>query len=414
MYASIDFSDPALTATDIHVEGDGTGNALGAAFSSGPTTVDLGMVPVGAMSEKMPVVKPGDPLLSFVLKPIGGQGKQTSSAATPVSARARNLSLVQADGNWALSWDYTNPGDSNQDGEVGINDLKPIGEHFRETLTSLQNSPLRHIDADANGEINLGDISSIGSNMRASLYAYNIEMSQDGMEPFDTVGQLLLDEERQSAAAGETLRFSYGFVGQYVPHAWYRVTPIVNNPAGGVLQGTPSEAVSEDGRQLMGVAVEVGIKKTIAVSALGLDAPLSHLNSCRVIFPSGYKYVPNSFNPGSLGGTRDTVDGIWANYATAFFLPTESMLEPVTLEDGQQAIDFNVTVPMHQLSAAPVGYGDLFNFQLEKVSGGALDLAFAAGDPNGGVKRTYYSTALNENGETEEHFFGNTIGFRVN
>ena len=124
----------------------------------------VGLVDVGLVATKLatsPAVKPGDALVSLQL--IDGPAR-TVSAAEGNLVRARNLELTETDGAWKLSWDYTNPGDTNQDGMVTVNDLTPIGMHYGETVDNSWDDPLRHIDADHNCEINLGDITPLGQN----------------------------------------------------------------------------------------------------------------------------------------------------------------------------------------------------------------------------------------------------------
>jgi hypothetical protein len=185
----------------------------------------------------------------------------------------------------------------------------------------------------------------------------------------------------------------------------------VNNPDGGVLSGTPSEAISEDGRLLAGIGCEPGDVKTITVTAAGLPAPLSHVNACRVVFPASYDYVPDSFNVGAVGGNTNTRDGIWA-FARGMLLGDDAWFAPVELGHGLRAIDFNVTSIAGETKAAPVGYGDLFNFKLKSTGSEPLSLRFELGDPTG-IKRLYFSEDRND-GTSTEHYFGNSIGFKVN
>jgi len=93
--------------------------------------------------EPWPGLEAGDPLLSFTLLP-GGNGREVSAAATSNRARARNLELEEGeDGRWMLSWDYTNPGDNNQDGWVGVTDLTQIGQNYMARLRNSWDDPLR-------------------------------------------------------------------------------------------------------------------------------------------------------------------------------------------------------------------------------------------------------------------------------
>jgi hypothetical protein len=305
------------------------------------------------------------------------------------------------DGNWVLSWDYTNPGDNNQDGLVSINDLTPIGSNYNNDVSNNWDDPLRHVDTNGDGQINMSDITSIGQNYAGEIFAYQIEMWDEVQEQFIVVGQFLMGD--QTIAAGETHRFHYMFGAQYAQEAWYRVIPLDK----GLEYGSPSEEISEVGRRMEQVQVGAGSKITVTVSIHSLQDSMTNMNSCRVVFPSNFSYVPDSFNVGSPGGSRENADGIWAGFSPKLLLPPESLLIEADLGDGRKAVDFNVTAVQPDLPGSPVGYGDLFNFQLESSGGEPLALEFQDVCDDG-IKRTYYSLA-----DLSEKFFGNALGFTV-
>jgi hypothetical protein len=110
-------------------------------------------------------------------------GKGTSATAGPEPARthvssARTMSDAFADLNQddavfaaafpEVRWRYYNPGDYDQNGEVGISDLVPLATHFA-AGSNQQGFPVTSIesvvDGDGNGEINLADLTVIGRNL---------------------------------------------------------------------------------------------------------------------------------------------------------------------------------------------------------------------------------------------------------
>jgi hypothetical protein len=400
LFLALDYDPQALHAFGLppSPEGCGTG-LLGMVVEPTPGHIELGLTTVKDSTE---MVRAGQVLLNFKLL-TGGVGHAASAVADSGRARARNLELRHDTGTWVLSWDYTNPGDANQDGEVGINDLTPIGAHFHETVTNTWDDPLRHIDGDNNGEINAGDITPIGQNYAAEIFAYQIEMSEDGETEFHTVGQLLLGDVRINP--GETICFSHTFGGEYVEGAWYRVVTLDRNLEFGV----PSESISENGRRMDPINVETGKEVTVTLYADDLQNPLSQLNATRIVFPSCYEYVSNSANPGSPGGQTYDADGIWGSFCTAqgLLFPPDSFFVMTDLPDGRRALDLNCTSLDRQVPNAPVGYGDLINFKLRNTGSAPLTLEFQVVSPDG-LKRTYFSDS---NGE--DHDFGNTIGIRV-
>jgi hypothetical protein len=79
--------------------------------------------------------------------------------------------LSNADAGWA----YRNAGDYDQNGEVNIADITPVGVHFRKTSSADDWDVARMADGDGNGEINIADITPIGANFRNSLEGYLLQ-----------------------------------------------------------------------------------------------------------------------------------------------------------------------------------------------------------------------------------------------
>lgn len=399
LFFQIIYDPKELHAEAITIDNSsGDGSSLDLAFEAVPGTIEVGIVATSLATG--PAVRPGDALLSFRL--VEGPGAKESSAVNDAHlSRARNLEFNEVEGNWILTWDYTNPGDNNQDGEVGVADISPIAMHYGKQVENDWDDPLRNVDGDHNGEINLADITVIAMNYASQLWAYQIEMSEDGIRDFIMVGQYLLGDFNGTPA--EAVRFSYEFGAQYVPGAWYRVVALNRN----LEFGPPSEAISESGRRVDPIVVDDGGTVTITVTASDLDVPITHMNAARVIFPSSFSYVSRSTNPGSIGGDVETADGIWGSFATAILFPPDALLSPKDLGDGFSAMDFNVTVFSTILDGAPVGYGDLFNFKLEGDGTADLTLEFVVTSDDG-ILRTYYTDI-----DGGQHEFGNKLGFTI-
>ena len=88
------------------------------------------------------------------------------------------------EGGSVLSWFYANTGDYDQNGQVTIADLTPIGQNFEESNPEGGAWPaanlLAQVDGDSNGVINISDITPIGQNLQNSvLGGYNIYASED-------------------------------------------------------------------------------------------------------------------------------------------------------------------------------------------------------------------------------------------
>jgi len=397
LYISVDYDANQNRAEAISFDAGAEGSVIGLAVEAEPGVIEFGATAVGADA-----VLPADTaLMSFKLLP-GGDERAVSAAPSSKRAMARNLELSQGeDGRWTLSWDYTNPGDNNQDGIVGVTDLTQIGQNFLAKVANSWDDPLRHIDSNHDGEINVTDITAIGQNYNAEIFSYQIEMFDELAGEYITVGQLLLGE--QDVQPGQTVRFSYTFGPQYVERGWYRVASLDRD-----LQfGTPSEEISEQGRRVAPTGTATGQVATITVYANDLPHSISQLNCLRVVYPNTFSYVAESANVGSPGGARSAPDGIWASFASGVLFPDEFFFQQVEMGGGRLAIDFNVTTLLRDLPGAPVGYGDLLNFQLKSDSGDELVLEFQEVSEDG-IWRTYYSDA-----DVEDHFFGNAIGFSI-
>lgn len=127
--------------------------------------------------------------------------------------------------------------------------------------------------------------------------------------------------------------------------------------------------------------------------------PFQYLNGCRVTAPTGFTYVPNSFNVGMTGGAAGDADGFWTNMAPSggFLLAPDNFYEPVSGGPGLTAYSFNVT-PIGGADTT-TSSGPLFNFEASFSAAGTYTLGFL--QESGGIKRTYYSE-----GSGTEYFWG--------
>ncbi len=100
------------------------------------------------------------------------------AAAVPDSDQARqylSYSVIDAQ----LSWYYSNPGDYDQNGIVGISDLTPLGMHFNEQGPFAESSVQSVVDGDGNDLISISDITPIGTNFGNQVEAYAVYGSAD-------------------------------------------------------------------------------------------------------------------------------------------------------------------------------------------------------------------------------------------
>ena len=108
--------------------------------------------------------------------------------STPPTSLGSTTNLVWDNATDTLDWYYYNQGDCDQNGEVNISDLTPIGAKLQQRSPLLpgqfpEPSALGMVDCDDNGEINISDITPIGVNFhRSALGGYNLYTSESPAE----------------------------------------------------------------------------------------------------------------------------------------------------------------------------------------------------------------------------------------
>ncbi len=97
------------------------------------------------------------------------------------AADHREAPLITRNASWdILSWYYSNKGDYDQNGEVNIADLTPLGVNLNTSGPFPEAGALSMVDGDGNGEINLSDITPIGVNFGQRVDGYTLYASPDG------------------------------------------------------------------------------------------------------------------------------------------------------------------------------------------------------------------------------------------
>lgn len=135
------------------------------------------------------------------------------------SGAAEPAPMLNRDGSRdILSWYYENTGDYDQNGEVNIADLTPLGVNFGNSGPFAEDSAQWMVDGDHNGEINLADITPIGINFGERVDGYAIYAGQDGSgypaDPEDDNGVAArsvatLDLSEAMGGGSERKHFSY-------------------------------------------------------------------------------------------------------------------------------------------------------------------------------------------------------------
>ncbi|UNM09108.1 MAG: PKD domain-containing protein [Planctomycetales bacterium] len=109
----------------------------------------------------------------------GALGSVRAASKAPTGPGSRSDISYELNTTYGLFWHYYNQGDYDQNGEVNISDLTPLGIHLKEVGPFGPATIPGMIDGDANGEINLADITPIGANFGARVSSYNLYASDD-------------------------------------------------------------------------------------------------------------------------------------------------------------------------------------------------------------------------------------------
>jgi hypothetical protein len=176
---------------------------------------------------------------------LAAQGGKQVSAPPADDSSATHLSIDNVDHE--LFWSNAFTGDYDQNGEVNIADLTPIGANFKKVFTTSDENYAKYevIDGDENGEINLADLTPIGANFRSHISGYDIYrtplLSPDEVPSVDEAGRWTKVENSAEPTGpsaprdwnGQNFRLVYTFLDQsgvgnfgwYVVPVNYDATP---------------------------------------------------------------------------------------------------------------------------------------------------------------------------------------------
>jgi len=144
-------------------------------------------------------------------------------ASTPPDSALSQAELSWESGTGILSWRYYNQGDCDQNGEVNVADLTPLGLYFHQTCSypADENIAKACADCDQNGELNIADLTPIGNNLgKDMLNGWNIYSTSDSSQypASPTAGngtavfigyKLLVDHDPSTVAASDRLLYTF-------------------------------------------------------------------------------------------------------------------------------------------------------------------------------------------------------------
>lgn len=267
---------------------------------------------------------------------------RTASAAPTGDGAASRLGLDNSTGE--LSWRMYNPGDYDQNGEVGITDLTPLSVHFGKSGDFEPNSIEAVVDGDSNGEIGIADITPIAANFGVKISGFNIysstsylDVPQENDMDNGATAQLVDNVGIGSAMgspANERVYFTYTLPS--VPaNTYYWVRPTDNTT-----DGTPSNTTVPEGDTLTpeGGAVELDdIIFSIPTDGLVADVTFSH---AEVPPPSGF---PSSFTPVGMAHDINADHPEWLNAPVVVVIPYDDTGMTAEEENNLVALHFDGT-----------------------------------------------------------------------
>ncbi|MCB1188345.1 PKD domain-containing protein [bacterium] len=156
-----------------------------------------------------------------------------------------------------LSWGYANEGDYDQNSEVNVADLAPLGTFFQENTGGSGPFPAGSrffmIDGDRNGELNIADLAPIGTNFQRSCASYNVYRSLDPADIPSGEDQSTIEPlgfvnlaDGVSAETGSQLQFSFAL--EALNSGWFYWVRPCDKKDGAGLEGVASNIVSTGGK----------------------------------------------------------------------------------------------------------------------------------------------------------------------
>ena len=181
-----------------------------------------------------------------------------TTAAVPASLASQVTDLKvyrSAGGNAYAMWTYANQGDYDQNSEVNIADLTPVGIHLARTHEWSIWPSAEAADGDTNGEINISDLTAIGQNFMGQIDSYVLEATTNSVDGIWEAVSTAEWEDSSIPAAGSRRRF-YIELPAGVAGTYYRVVPLL-----GEARGIPSlpfqyEAVTAPLLTISGVVLD--------------------------------------------------------------------------------------------------------------------------------------------------------------
>jgi len=165
-------------------------------------------------------------LTAELARVVANAEPRQAGAAAPLNTTSQVLDFCvwPEGGGGEATWTYRNQGDYDQNGEVNISDLTPVGVHFQKTRLSADWISAQLADGDRNGEVNIADVTPIGMNLGNTVDGYELQYSAT---PEVEASWTMLEDaplSSGSSVAGGLLRFALSSALAAVDD-YYRAVP---------------------------------------------------------------------------------------------------------------------------------------------------------------------------------------------
>ena len=125
-------------------------------------------------------------------------------------------------GSAELEWPHFQTGDYDQNGEVNISDLTPVGIHIGKDSSSPDWNKAQTADGDGNGVINISDVTPIGQNFGAVVGGYVVQSRRTAQDEYADYGFVSFSSGFDT---GALLEFGYTAPGN-ADFDSFRVSPV--------------------------------------------------------------------------------------------------------------------------------------------------------------------------------------------
>ncbi|MCH7471979.1 PQQ-binding-like beta-propeller repeat protein, partial [bacterium] len=210
---------------------------------------DVLVVGLARLGDRRGMQPAAGPLFELRFAPGSQRIYRQVSAVNEDPLGAPELVLISAGKGFAnLGWEERNIGDYNNNSQVEIADITPVGLYFGQKVAeSPTPGRLALVDGDSNGEINIADVTPIGRNFLRYIQGYtvyyaNTDTPQSGdFAPLGTptIARQALYDAATADERRQRLQYSYRAETAIGPNHFY-----VRAYAGAGTEGPPGNIVS--------------------------------------------------------------------------------------------------------------------------------------------------------------------------